>query len=116
MSTTFTIKRGDTVPSMVATISSTVDSVTTVVDLTLATEVLAFFDSSGVILERACVVDANPLLGKVSYTFVDADWATGQFAVGSYKLEFQVTFSDGSILSVPTSGYLKLTVKPDLSS
>ena len=114
MATTFTIKRGDTVPSMVATLSSTVDEVTSAVDLTTASAVVAFFEDSALaILERACTV-VTAASGIVSYTFLDTDWETGNFAVGSYKLEFQITFASGAILSVPTSGYCKLVVKPDL--
>lgn len=114
MSTTFTIKRGDTIPSMVATLSSTVDGVTAAVDLTTATEVMAFFeDATLTVLERECTV-VTAASGIVSYTFLAADWNTGNFAVGTYKLEFQVTFAVGEILTVPTTGYCKFIVKQDL--
>ena len=114
MSTTFTIKRGDTVPSMVATLSSTVSGVSSAVDLTTASVVTAFFgDSAGVILDRTCTV-VTAASGIVSYTFLSTDWDSGGLVAGTYSLEFQITFNSGAILSVPTSGYCKLVVKPDL--
>lgn len=115
MSTTFTIKRGDTIPSMVATLSSTVNNVTAAVDLTTATEVMAFFEDAALaVLERECTV-VTAASGIVSYTFEAADWGVGGFDVGTYKLEFQITFAVGEILTVPTSGYCKFIVKQDLT-
>jgi len=111
MSTTFTIKRGDTLPLMRCTLTQDASPI----DLTTATAVEVYFSSATEVFTRSATVAADPTTGVVTYAFQDSDWLAGQFAVGGYKVEIQVTFTDGTILSIPTSGYGKLVVKPDLS-
>lgn len=112
MSTTFTIKRGDTLPRLISTISSP----TGPVDFTLASSVKFLFTSGDglVELERTGEFDTPLDSGKVIYQFEAADWLPGAFDIGSYKMEIQVTFVSGDVLTSPTSGFGKLVVKPDL--
>ena len=110
MSMKFTIKRGDTLPVL----SVTLNSPDTAVDLTTAGSVKFLFRLGTTTLERTGVVVGAPTLGVVAYTFVDADWDVGEFEDGIYRMEVQITFADLTILTIPTLGYAKLVVLPDL--
>jgi len=110
LSKTFKIKRGDTLPQMRSTISTS-EGVT---DLTNVASVSLFFKRLSVVLERAGVVEAPATSGVISYTFVPGDWAEGEFATGRYRLEFELTYTGGSILTAPTSGFVTLVVESDL--
>lgn len=123
MSTTFKIKKGDTLPILDATLS---DADGVVIDLSSATEVLAQFtrrlDGDGAIVtgetmvERDATIEAPATGGRVTYQFdITDDWtAPGDLDAGTYDLEFQVTFSGGDVLTVPTVRYLTLVIYEDL--
>ena len=111
MSGIFTIKRGDTRPVLRLELTSAAAPI----DLTSATSVQIFFKQPATAaLERAGVIDTPASAGVVTYTFVDADWATGGFALGKGRLEVEVTLTSGDILTVPTSGYGEFEVVSDL--
>ena len=48
--------------------------------------------------------------GRVQYQPTNSDVAKP----GKYDLEWEITFSDDSMLTVPTHGYGKLKINPDL--
>ncbi len=48
--------------------------------------------------------------GSVSYQLTSSDLETA----GSYILEWEVEFADGTQVSIPTEGYLKLNIEEDL--
>lgn len=111
MSVDFTIKRGDTIPTLTASLK---DETGAAVDLTGAAVVLNARSSQGVVRTRACVIAAPATSGVVSYTFVAGDWAS-DFLAGRYQLEFEVTFAGGAKLTVPTDGYKLMVVVADLA-
>lgn len=109
MSSTFSIKRGDTLPVLRATITLNGEAL----DVTGST-VEFYFDRDGVTLTRSATL-VTPASGIVEYAFVSGDWAPGAFDVGRYLFEAQITFSGGDILTVPTSGQLSVRVTQDIS-
>lgn len=54
------------------------------------------------------ITDAST--GSVSYTWAEGDLAT----VGTYRMEFEITFSSGAIATVPNNAHLVLVVADDL--
>lgn len=116
----FVIKRGDTLPSLQATL----EDVSGAVNLTGATVQLRVWSSvttvdsngcettvpgSSVFTKAGVVVDA--VTGKVAY-----NWASGDTAnTGLFLGEFVATFTGGAKQSFPTSGYIPITVNASLS-
>jgi hypothetical protein len=66
-------------------------------------------DTAVVLRRTATITDAAN--GKVQYQFIAADTATA----GDYQLEWEVTLSNGKIITVPSGGYINLTIKADLA-
>lgn len=111
MSGTFIIKRGDTRPVLRLELTSAAAPI----DLTTATSVQIFFKQAAAeAIERAGVIESPATAGVVTYTFVDADWASGGFAIGKGSLEVEVTLAAGDVLTVPTKGYGDFIVTTDL--
>lgn len=110
MSTTFTIKRGDTLPALRATLTAN----NIAFDLTTATEVKFYFKNRTTTLTRTATV-VTAASGITEYVFVTGDWITGQFDTGTYSFEAQVTFTGGAILTAPTTGQLVVRVEKDLA-
>lgn len=109
----FRIKRGDTLPALTTTLK---DAAGAPIDLTNVTTVtlLAQKNTGGTALSRACVKESPQTSGKVTYTFVTADWNAGGFTVGRYNIEWELVYSTGAKLTIPTDGYLVLQVGQDL--
>lgn len=80
------------------------------INLTDATVNLLLKDekSSKLIRQLATITDA--VNGKVQYQPIDSDVAKP----GVFDLEWEITFSDGKQLTVPTHGYGKVKINPDL--
>jgi hypothetical protein len=103
MNQTFTIKSGDTSPSLVYTLSPPVNLV----------GASAVFNAvqvhSGVKINRAPaeIIDASGVLG---FVFTAEQTASP----GIYRAEFEVTLSDGSVETYPNANYLLLNIVPDL--
>lgn len=92
--TTIKRKQGDTYPPIEATLKNKDGSA---IDLTGAT--VAFHTKrSGTVVTNAAATVADEDSGEVSYALTAADTALA----GDYEIEWEITFSDGSIQSVPT--------------
>lgn len=105
--TTVYVKQNDTKPDIQVTIN---DDQGTAVDVSGATIKFFMNDSTGtnkVDGTGSIVVAAD---GTVKYEWGSTDLDT----VGVYDAEFQITFSDGSILTAPSSGYITVVVGDDL--
>jgi predicted phosphodiesterase len=98
----FYIKQHDTYPPLSAIIARDAD----VVDLTGAT---VQFHMGDVVDSEAEIVDAEN--GRVRYVWVEGDTDTA----GSYRAEFEVTFSDGAIETFPQGGYVSVFIREDLA-
>ena len=104
----FSIKQNDTSPSLQATLK---DSNLTPINLNGATVEFHMKSLDGVIKvdETMTIVDSPN--GIVKY-----DWQTGDTdTVGTYNVEFQVTYSDASIETFPNNGNLVINVVRELN-
>lgn len=98
---TFTIKRGDTLPKISAVLSDKDGPV----DLTGASVRLIV---PPIVDASATIVDADA--GSVEYQWQAGDTETR----GVYKAEFQVTFPSGDILTFPNDGFITVQIDSDL--
>ena len=97
----FTIRQGDTLPTIRATLTTTTGAV---VDLSSAASVIfKMARRPGVTpkINAAAAVIGLPTAGTVEYTFLTADTD----APGRYVGEWQVTFSSGAIETFPNCTY-----------
>lgn len=79
------------------------------IDITSASVVLVWKRPDAQVYRRdATIVDAET--GQVSYAPLAADVED----IGIHLLEWEITFASGKILTVPTNGYIRLNVLPDL--
>ena len=104
----FRIKQNDTSPSLEATLS---DANLVPADILAATVMLHMKAiGGGVVLdEQMTITDAEN--GVVQY-----DWQVGDTSTaGTYYVEFEVTYSDGSIETFPNTGSLPLVITRELN-
>lgn len=98
-------KQHDTFPPVVANLRDAEGAV----DLSSATQV-RFLASNGTftIVGTCTVTDAAN--GEVTYT-----WAVGDTAnIGTYKVEFEVTWTGGGVQTFPNGDYKELDIVADL--
>lgn len=98
------LKRGDTTPPLRATVTDN----GTPVDLTPATIKVIGTRNGTVVFSRAATTKTN--LGVVTMTWGPTDTALP----GLISVEFELTWPDNTIQSVPPAGYLSVLVDPDL--
>jgi hypothetical protein len=105
----FNIKRNDTAPAITATLT---DSAGTAVSLTGATvrfHMRPNLDTTMKVDAAATVDDAAA--GEVSYS-----WQTGDTdTTGYFQAEWEVTFSDLTIRTFPTTNYTIVRIVSDLA-
>ena len=104
----FSIKQNDTSPSLQATLK---DSTLTPISLNGATVQFHMKSLDGVVKvdETMTIVDSDN--GIIRY-----DWQTGDTdTVGTYNVEFQVTYYDTTIETFPNNGNLVINVVRELS-
>ncbi|MCU7521615.1 MAG: BppU family phage baseplate upper protein [Ignavibacteria bacterium] len=104
----YTIKLHDTLPPMEATLK---DNTGAAYNLTgAAVQIHLRCRNTGTVVNKAATITDAPN-GVVSYTLATNDIS----AAGSYDVEWQVTFSGGAVLTFPNTGFLELSVLPDLA-
>lgn len=106
---TFYIKQDDTSPELQATLK---DADGTAIDLTGATVRFHMRQSGSTTAKvdaAATVVTAAS--GIVKYTWSAADTDTE----GRFEGEFEVTYADGSIETVPNTGYIPIRIRGDIA-
>lgn len=84
----------------------------TPIDLTNCTVKFSMILTSGGQLKvnaLCAIIDA--VNGKVRYSWQAADSS----AYGDYKAEFQITFPDGSIQTVPNDGYITISIVKEIA-
>jgi L-aminopeptidase/D-esterase-like protein len=107
--TTVTVKQGDTSPIIQNTLT---DADGNAVDVTGATIRFHMFDrrtGEESIDAAGAIVTATS--GIVKYTWQAGDTAT----VGAYNYEWEVTYSDATVGTFPTSGYNLVIIEDDLA-
>ena len=108
------MKQNDTWPPLGDAVTPVVlkDNTGAAINLTGATVKLFIraADGTGTPLSRDAIV-VNAVNGTVRYDWVPADTAV----VGDFNFEYQITFGDGKIATVPTEGYLSLSIIDDIA-
>lgn len=107
-----TIKQNDTRPKVDRTLTETINGSTTVLNLSNASGVklIARFSGSNTAKINASAAIASANGGVVRYTFLAADTDT----VGALQAEYEITWNDGGIETVPNDGYWSIEVVDDL--
>jgi uncharacterized protein YfaS (alpha-2-macroglobulin family) len=104
----FNIKQNDTSPSLQATLK---DSALAPINLAGATVKLHMKSLDGTIKVDTSMTIVEELNGIIKY-----DWQTGDTdTVGTYNVEFQVTYSDASIETFPNNGNKVISVVRELN-
>jgi hypothetical protein len=110
----FRIKEGDTWPPLRAQLTTGRGKGAAAIDLTNADFVqwIMRSDCGGEVVNAPCTIE-DPLAGQVSYA-----WQAGDTKrAGTYIGEFEITWRDGSIQTVPNDeDYVVVDVSPQLGS
>lgn len=109
MASAFYLKKGDTSPSIQATLT---DGDGATIDLTGATVVFNMADEDGTLVVDggSCNIDNNTDPAQVSY-----DWAADDTdTAGYFTAEFEVTYSDTSVETFPNKGFIGVHIHADL--
>ena len=109
---TFRIKRNDTRPFLTATLF---DGDGAAVDLTGASATFLLADNQGdLVFEKTAVVEPDQVANRGGLRY---EWEAGDLAtVGTYRGEFEVTFTDATKQSFPTRGHIWVKVHTDLEN
>lgn len=104
----FSIKQNDTSPSLQATLK---DASLSPIDLTGASVQFHMKSVDGTVKVDAAMDIVTPLSGLVQY-----DWQAGDTdTVGTYYVEFQVTYADLAVETFPNNGSLSVNVVRELN-
>jgi hypothetical protein len=106
---TFYIKENDTVPSIRATLQNGSGNAVDLIDATVRFHMRAIGGNSAAVDAAATVVNAAS--GLVQYDWEAADTAD----VGSFQAEFEVTYSDGTVETFPSDGYIRVEIIDDIA-
>ena len=109
-SSSFTIKQNDTLPVLGRRF---IDDTGTVIDLSAASTVtfrMRRWGSTTLKIEApAIIVDPLPVVNTDDQ--VEYRWITGDTDItGNYEAEFEITFANGKILTVPNDGSMLVSV------
>lgn len=104
----FFIKQNDTSPSLLATLK---DFDGNTINLTGATVRFHMKDLNGTVKIDQPMTVPNPTLGMVRYDWVVGDTDT----VGTYYVEFEVTYADNSVETFPNNGNKTISVVRELN-
>lgn len=108
MADVFTLKVGDTAPSLLVECTGDAGPL----DLTAAssvTFVMAPADGSGTAIRRPAVI-ADAVAGLVRYDWLPGDTDTE----GLYAAEVEIAWSAGTLQTVPGHGSLRIRVEPSI--
>ena len=104
----FSIRQNDTSPSLQALLK---DADRNPIDLTGASVRFHMKAVGGAVKVDAAMTVVDQDNGVVQY-----DWVTGDTdTVGTYNVEFEVTYSDGAIETFPNKGNLTVNVTKELN-
>lgn len=109
----FSIKNGDTAPAYVVDLQEDVDTTPVAIDLTDASSVTLKMRTTGTTgaPDLTAAMDVTTAAsGRCTYEWQAGDTATA----GTYDVEFEIAWSDGTVETVPNSGYLTIIVTDDL--
>jgi len=104
----FTIKQNDTSPALQATLRDANGLGVLLTGATIRLHMVPL--NGGTTLDKAMTI-VNATQGIVRYNWVAGDTAT----VGTYSIEFEVTYSDGSVETFPNNDNLVVVITPELN-
>src|SRR5690606_30586890 len=81
----------------------------TPVNLTGATVRFLMGTGKSIVTDSAATIKSASS-GQVEYTLKESD----TLVAGTFKSEFQVTFSDGKVKTFPTNGYIMVNIQPNI--
>lgn len=105
------MKQNDTRPAMFRSLSQTIDGASSVLSLAAASRVDLYFrpQNSAYVIAGTCAI-ASAVGGVVRH-----DWIAGETATtGVFNAEFQITWNDGGIETVPNDGYFSVEFVDDI--
>lgn len=105
MSNRFSIKRGDTSPTLVYTLFPSVS----LVGASAVFNMRQVGGSTTIARASASIDDASA--GIISFDFTGEQTSVA----GTYHAEFEITFSDGSIETYPNNDYITINITPDIA-
>ena len=110
-----TYKQHDTAPSYVVDLADDFGLPGEApIDLTSATTVTFLMRKTGQV--GAPKVSAAMTVVDAANGRVQHDWASGDLdTVGSFDVEFEIAWSDGTVETIPNDSYLSIVVKDDLT-
>jgi len=104
----FSIKQNDTGPSLLATLKDAND-----VPVNITGADVRFHMKS---LERVVKIDSDMTVVNSAEGLVRYDWLVGDTdTFGTYYVEFEVTYIDGSVETFPNTGSLVVSVVKELN-
>lgn len=106
---TFYIKENDTTPSIRATLQNGSGDPVDLLDATVRFHMRAIGSTTA-------TIDANATVMNASGGIVQYNWQAGDTAdVGSYQAEFEVSYSNGTVETFPSSGYIRVEITDDIA-
>ena len=106
---TFYIKENDTVPSIRAALQNGSGNAVDLIDASVRFHMRAIGGNAAAVDAAATIVNAAG--GLVQYDWDAADTAD----VGSFQAEFEVTYSDGTVETFPSNGYIRVEIIDDIA-
>jgi len=104
-----TIKQGDTYPPLKALLQMDNGEGIKILGATVN---LIIVDENDVELLNKSVTIIDGTTGEVEYKWLPSDTAT----VGEFRGEFEITWTDGSIVTVPNDSYFIINIVKELGS
>lgn len=102
------VKQNDTKPDIQATVLDDNDTAIDVSGATIEFQ-MSSIDGTNKISSAGSIVTAASGIIKYVWSADDLD------TVGTFNASFQITFSDSTILTIPSKGYMKIIVQKELS-
>ena len=104
----FTIKKGDTSPSIQSTLKDASGTAVDIAGATVKIHMKALGSSVLKVDQTMTIVNASGGIVKYDWTASDTD------TVGTYYVEFEVTRADSSIETFPNNGNAVVVIAPSL--
>ena len=108
MALEFYIKQNDTSPTIRATLKG---SGGTTLNLSNSSVYFRMKRTSGDTLIEGSAEIFDPAEGVVEYSWVSGDTSIA----GSYKAEFELTYSDGKVETFPNTGSIVVYIQPEIA-
>lgn len=103
----YTIKRNDTAPAIEVTLKDANGPI----DLTNAKAIHIYLKSASLLVKTSTMTVVDAEAGEVKYVWQKEDLKEA----GTYDMEFEITWEDDTVTTIPSTGYNSLEVEADLA-